>query len=180
VAAFVVLLRGINLGSQRRVAMGDLRDLLEQDLGFTGVRTLLQSGNVVLQADAAAEALRERLESALEARFGFPIEVFVRTAEELEAVVAADPHREVAEDPKRSLVAFLASEPDPAAVEELLARDLGDERVAARGRELYFWCPGGVQSSAAMKAASDPRLGTSATVRNWRTVTRLLALAREG
>jgi uncharacterized protein (DUF1697 family) len=172
----VALLRGINLGAKRRVAMADLRALL-QDAGFENVRTHLQSGNVVLEPQAAPDDTARTIEALIADRFGFDVDVIVRTAAELADVVANGPFADVETDGSRHHVIFLPSEPDAAALAELAERDFGPDRYAARGREIYAWCPNGMRDSQLMRALADPRLAPTATVRNWNTVTKLLALA---
>src|SRR4051812_29975210 len=103
-ARLIALLRGINLGSKRRVAMADLRELMAE-LGYEDVRTVLQSGNVVFTGPKAKA--RETLEAALEQRFGFTVDVVLRTMPELHTVVDDDPFREEATDPTRHFVVFL-------------------------------------------------------------------------
>src|ERR1035441_1121009 len=78
VATFVALLRGINVGANKRIAMADLRELLT-GLGFTDVRTLLQSGNAVFTARAARpEKLAERIEETIDDQFGLDVRCLVR------------------------------------------------------------------------------------------------------
>jgi uncharacterized protein (DUF1697 family) len=179
VSVVVALLRGINLGPKRRVAMADLRALL-QAAGFEDVRTHLQSGNVVLETaeppDAAARIIEERIAE----RVGFDVDVIVRTTEELEDVVAHSPFADVATDGSRHFVVFLPSEPDAAVLQELAEQDFDPDQFGARGREIYAWCPNGMRDSKLMRALADPRLAPTGTVRNWNTVTKLLALARPG
>lgn len=170
----IALLRGINLGSRRRVAMGDLRELLTS-LGYRDVRTLLQSGNVVLTSDRSAGRLEGELEEQLSARFGFEIPVIVRTRDELASVIERNPLADVADDARRYQVTFLSTEPDPALVRELDALDVAPERFMVSDREIYAWHPHGMQRSRLAAALSDSRLG--GTARNWNTVTKLLALA---
>src|SRR5436190_18517210 len=100
------LLRGINLGPSRRVAMGDLRALL-RDAGYDDVRTYVQSGNIVLSSDAQPRELERQMAELISARFGFDVPVIVRTRDELAGVVAANPLGNVADDPKRYQVSFL-------------------------------------------------------------------------
>src|SRR4051812_7752247 len=104
----VALLRGINLGSKRRVAMADLRALFTE-LEYEDVRTVLASGNVVFTGPRAKA--REQLESALAERFAMQIDVVVRTMDELRAVVDADPFAGEVDNPTRYFVAFLDSKP---------------------------------------------------------------------
>jgi len=172
----VVLLRGINLGRHNRIGMASLRELLE-GMGYEGVRTHLQSGNVVLSAREPAAEVARAIEEAIEARLGLSIDVIVRTAEEIAAVVAADPLGDVATDPAKHLVAFLSEEADPDALREL-ERDLAAERMSASGREIHLWCPDGIQGSRVMTALAKRPPAPVVTVRNWRTVTRLAEMTR--
>ena len=174
----IALLRGINLGPNRRVAMGDLRDLLT-GAGYPDVRTCVQSGNILLSSDLDPERLQRELEGHVLAGFGIDAKVVVRTREELAAVVALNPLAEVADEPKRYQVSFLSGEPSAEAIAEIAAVDVSPERFAHSGREIYAWHPKGIQRSALAKLISDRRLGVTATARNWNTVTTLLAMAQE-
>ncbi len=174
----IALLRGINLGAHNRLPMAELRAHLSA-LGYGDVRTLLQSGNVVLDADAAPEQLAAALERELTERFDVRSPVVVRTREQLAAVVALDPLRDVVENDKLYQVSFLSAEPPSEALEQLASADLGDERYAHAGREIYAWHPGGIHRSPLAKLLSDKRLGVIATARNWNTTVKLLALASE-
>jgi len=172
----IALLRGINLGSRRRVAMGDLRDLLES-LGYEDVKTYLRSGNVVLTSDLPDEKLGRELEKQIEAKLGVDPRVVVRTRDELADVLARDPFEDTADDPKRYQVTFLSAEPDPERVRKLAELDVEPEQFVVSGREIYAWHPEGLQRSKLASALTDERLGVTATARNWNTVTKLRALA---
>jgi uncharacterized protein (DUF1697 family) len=172
----VALLRGINLGARRRLSMPELRELLGR-LGYEDVRTLLQSGNVVLTSSLRGDRLAQALERQIAEGLGVDTAVVVRTRDELAAVVDANPFADVMTDGRRLQVTFLAGDPDPAYVRELEAADVGDERVAVVGREVYAWHPDGIQRSALFKLITEKGLGTTATARNWNTVCKLLALA---
>jgi uncharacterized protein (DUF1697 family) len=174
----VALLRGINLGARNRVPMGELREHLSS-LGYGDVRTLLQSGNVVLDADVPPERLAADLESALAERFGVRSPVVVRTRAQLARVVALDPLRAVVENDKLYQVSFLSAEPPRAAVEWLAAADVEPERFVHAGREIYAWHPNGIHASPLARLLSDKRLGVTATARNWSTTVKLLELAGE-
>lgn len=177
-ARYAAFLRGINLGPTRRVPMQELRAALEV-AGYGGVRTLLQSGNVVLTSDAGPARIEQDLAATLREAFGLDIAVLVRTRDELAEVVASDPFAGVADDPARYQVSFLSAEPDPAGVEELERANVAPERVAVHGREVYAWHPGGVGRSELAKLITARRLGVEVTARNWRTVTKVLELADE-
>lgn len=178
VSRLVLLLRGINVGRAKRIGMADLRELLTA-AGYADARTYLQSGNVVLEAEQPVDAVARDVQDRIAQRFGFDVAVIARTAAELRAVVEAAPLADVATDPARHMVAFLSAEPDAGAVRELGATDFAPEQIVAAGRELYLWCPGGLQNSALVKALTVKRLGVDVTVRNWNTVTRVLRLAVE-
>lgn len=172
----ILLLRGINLGPKNRVSMPALRELLTE-AGFDDVATYLQSGNVVLSSDLGPRELAERCRSLLAERLGLDVAVLTRTRDELAEVVARNPLREVADDPKRYQVTFLSSPLPAERVEQLPALAAPSERVVAAGREVYAWHPEGVARSKLSGRLAGPSLGISATARNWTTVTSLLALA---
>ena len=178
-ARYVALLRGINLGRNRRIAMADLRSALE-GLGFETVRTLGQSGNVVLDGDGDGDGdISGLLERGIADAFAMETSVVVRTPAQLAAVVERDPLADVAEDPRRYLVHFLSATPSAAAVRALSDADVAPEVFAAHGRELYSWHPDGLQRSKLAGLIGSADLGAIVTNRNWNTVTKLLALARE-
>ncbi|MGH2839414.1 MAG: DUF1697 domain-containing protein [Solirubrobacteraceae bacterium] len=172
----LALLRGINLASRNRVAMGELRELLA-GIGYEDVRTLLQSGNVVLTSKTSGRRLERELEQELKAKFGFEIRVVVRTRDELAGIVERDPLADVADDPKRYQVSFLSAEPAAERLRELDELDVAPERFVISGREIYAWHPDGLQRSRLAAALTDKRLGVTATARNWNTVGKLLDLA---
>lgn len=168
---YVALLRGINLAGKRRVAMADLRGWLTE-LGYTDVRTLLQSGNAVFRTAKRPAAVQRELEARLAEGAGFSIDCVVRTAGELRAVVDADPLGSVADNGSRYLVSFLRAAPkEPAFAADAFAPEL----FHLGGQEIYFWVPDGSQNSKVL-AAFPTRKGDVATVRNWNTVTKLLAM----
>jgi len=157
--------------------MGELRDLLS-DLGYGDVRTHLASGNAVFTSRRGAPRVQAECEKALAERFGFDIDVLVRTAQDLREIVVNDPLAEVADDPAKYAVAFLSEKPTKRAIEKL-ASDLGPERVSSRGLEVYVWCPAGLSDGGLMKALGSGGLAEVVTVRNWRTVTKLAEMAGE-
>jgi uncharacterized protein (DUF1697 family) len=156
--------------------MGQLREVLAER-GHKDVRTLLQSGNIVLSSGLAAHRLEVRLEQELADALEMEIRVLVRTKAELADIVARNPLGEIANDPKRYSVSFLSTSPDAAVARELAEIDVAPERLVLSGREIYLWQPGGIQRSALARVLDDKRLGATSTTRNWSTVTKLLALA---
>ena len=176
-ARYVALLRGINLGSSRRVAMADLRAWLT-DLGYADVRTHLQSGNAVLASDKRIDAVGREIEERLAEETGFPVDCVMRTAGEMRAVVDGDPFGEVASNGSRYMVSFLAGPVDRERLPDLDPAAYEPELLHVGEREIYFWCPDGVQDSKLLKLFSG-RTGPMGTVRNWNTVTKLAVLAAD-
>ncbi len=171
----VALLRGINVGKNKRIAMADLRELLA-DLGYGDVRTLLQSGNAVFTTSAKPAAVERAIEKAISDRLGLDVTVLVRTASELAKVVAANPIPEGTAEGSKYFVAFLSAKPAAATWKHLDPGEFLPEKFAVIGREAYVWCARGLLESRAMGEFSDKRLGVAVTVRNWNTVTKLAAL----
>jgi uncharacterized protein (DUF1697 family) len=178
--AWVALLRGINVGGRNMVAMSDLRELLES-LGFTKVRALLQSGNLVFQSDRRTSATIERLlEVETEKRLGVSVDYHVRTVEEWQSVIARNPFADEAErDPAHLLVLFLKSAPDAKNVQALQAAIRGPEIVRADGQQIYAVYPMGIGTSKLTNTLIDKKLGMRGTGRNCNTVLKLAALARQ-
>ena len=175
---YIALLRGVNVGRAKRVAMADLRKLIA-DLGYTEVRSVLNSGNIVFSADevdpgAAAAAIEE----ALVLKLGVAARVTVLAGEDLAAVLAENSLLPVANDHARLLVFLLPDAAAREAVAPLCERDWGEGALALGQRAAYVWCPDGVLDSAAA-AALGKQLGDATTSRNWNTLCKLYALCTE-
>lgn len=171
---YVALLRGINLGPSRRIAMPALREALTKR-GYEEVKTLLASGNVVLDSTLPEAELAAGLTTAIEEDFGLDVPVVVRTGAELADVLATDPFGDVATDTSRYSVTFLPEPPDRGRVAALPPAEGGEYTV--KGRELYLWLPDGMANSEMAKWKWDRLLGVAGTNRNWNTVGKLAELA---
>jgi uncharacterized protein (DUF1697 family) len=174
----IAMLRGVNLGKQRRIDMKSLRELyVSQEL--QDVRTYVQSGNVVFRSGERNLAhLAARLERAFERGFGFRSDVFLRTSREMRDVVSRNPfskRRDV--DPSKLLVTFLGRDPGDAARAQVRAIETHPEVLYIDGREIYVYFPDGIGRSKRPWKAIDKALGTLGTTRNWNTVTKLLEMA---
>ncbi len=169
---YIALLKGINVGDNRRLAMADLKAALT-DAGFDDVRTILASGNVVLdvpQTDPAA--LEAQLSSETSSRLGVFTDYMVRDADQWRAMIEANPFPDAAErEPGHLLVVVTKTEVDETKAKAYLESYGGPERVVIIGREVFIHYPDGQGTS----RLSIPRLGNG-TARNWNTVTRLAAL----
>ena len=174
----IALLRGINVGKAKRIAMADLRALME-GLGHANVRTLLNSGNAVFDAGAGTPAAHaKKLKAAILAQAGVDCEVIVKTAAELAAALAEHPLRKHANDDARMLVMFMQ---DAAALDKLKpleSQDWAPEAFAAGRHAAWLWCADGIIESRLSKAVGKA-LGPTGTARNWATVCKLDALARD-
>lgn len=174
----IVLLRGINLGPNRRVPMAGLRALLTR-AGYDEVRSYVQSGNVVLSAPAGPEELARECSRLISEQFGFDVAVVARTRDQLAEVVQRNPLAELADSPKRYQVSFLSHELEAEAVTRLESLVLAPEALVVHGREIYAWHPEGVARSKLWNGLASNSLGVTATARNWTTVTTLLEMASE-
>ncbi len=178
-STWVALLRGINVGGRNRLPMKDLAAMFE-DAGCDNVRTYIQSGNVLFRADEArAEEIPSLIGAAIRDRFGYEIPIVTRRASDLDAIVEANPFVAAGAETDRLHVLFLADAPAAEDVEALDPdRSPGDE-FAVRGREVYLHYPNGTARSKLTNARFDSRLSTVTTMRNWKTVRKLLELAAD-
>jgi uncharacterized protein (DUF1697 family) len=172
VTRYVALLRGINVGTAKAVAMDDLRSCFEA-LGFTGVRTLLRSGNVVFDSSVAVDRLA--IEKAILSATGVSSGVVVIDGARFRRIVAENPLASVSTDPSRALVHFLDAVPDDTGSGRPSDDDLLPERLAFGEHAIYQWCPDGISKSR-VPVKFFAGLGTTATGRNLRTVEKLVAL----
>ena len=174
----VALLRGINVGRAKRVAMATLREMFTE-LGYSNIRTLLNSGNVVFTAPRATPSSAEtQIEKAILAKFGFPSRVTVLSATELAEVIRDNPLGKVAKDPSRLFVSVLKRPGDRAQLIPLLQQQWEPEVLAIGTRVAYVWCPEGMLAGRVAEAVGRV-LGDGATTRNWATMTKLHALVQK-
>ena len=163
------LLRGVNNVGARRVVMAELKALCER-AGFTEVRTLLASGNLVLGSKLKGAALEQKLEAEIEKALGLKTSVIVRSVAEMTAIVAANPFKGFAKrDPSHLLVFFMRAAPSTAEKAAMEA-NTGREKVKSGKGCLYITYPDGIGES----KLKLPKVGTA---RNWNTVTKLAAMA---
>ncbi len=174
----ILLLRGINVGGKHRIQMADLRALCES-LWLTDVQTYIQSGNVVCDAGGRDPgSVARQLEEAVEISAGFRPLVVARSAAELRAVIERNPfvyRTDVA--PDRLGVSFLAAGSGEEARAKVRAMDVAPEELWVGQRELYIHFPNGMGTTKLPMAAIERTLKTQGTVRNWRTVEKLMEMA---
>ena len=172
----VALIRGINVGKAKRVAMVDLRALLEE-LGYGDVRTLLNSGNVVFTVPAKSKGdPAARIQEGIASKLGVSARVLVVTGEELSAAIADNPIPVI--DPSRFLVSFLADPADLARLKVLTQQNWAPDAVALGERVAYQSCANGILESKLAQAVGR-LLGEAVTARNWATFLKLHAMLTE-
>ena len=143
------------------------------EAGFANPRTLLASGNLVVESDAAPGALEADIEAAMESTFGLKVAAMVRTPEQWARLVAANPFAEqAAAHPSKMVAMVMKAGVKPGALEACRALAAGGEAVEAVDGVLYFWFPNGQGESAIFKKATPKMLGMG-TGRNWNTVLKL-------
>ncbi|MQA28176.1 MAG: DUF1697 domain-containing protein [Micromonosporaceae bacterium] len=170
------LLRGINVGRHKRIAMADLRALFDE-IGLADVRTHLQSGNAVFSsAEATPKALETRIEDAIAGQFGMSVRCLVRSQDEIHAVIEANPLRETATDGSKFMALFLSEAPDPALVAAYDPVAFAPDQVRLGDRVVYQWCPDGLMAAPPVGGFVERHWKVAVTARNWNTVTKLGAL----
>jgi uncharacterized protein (DUF1697 family) len=170
VTSYVALLRGVNLVGRSSLKMADLKSIAEE-LGLESARTLIASGNLLFLSKQPEEKLRTMLEKALRPHMGKDVRVMLRTADEMEAAVRANPFGDA---PGNRVQAFFMNEAPPADLLDTI-RNQHDERVAAGPREVFVaYGEKGIGRSRMRIPAAE-----SGTARNMNTVARLAQLAKE-
>lgn len=167
------LLRGVNVGGHHTVPMAELRSAMT-GLGWTDVRTYLQSGNAVFTTEEPHPG--QALERLLADRFGVETRCLVRTHAELRAVAAACPFPVAELDAAKLLVLFLEEEPAPDHFAGLDTGAYAPDEFRHIGRAVYCHFPNGMGRSKLGPALEGVRPRLTMTGRNWRTVQRLTEL----
>jgi len=178
--AFVSLFRGINVGGHHVVKMADLK-ALHESLGLQNVSTYIQSGNVVFHGDDSnSEQLGKQIEEGFENTFGFHVEVFVRTLDELNEIIERNPFQgHEKKEPKWIAVIFLANAPDETAQISLLQTYVGPEEIHILGKEMFVYYPDGMGRSKLTSNFIEKKLKTFGTARNWNTMLQLQKMMQE-
>lgn len=175
----VALLRGINIGSKKRIKMDALRALVE-GLGHERVRTYVNSGNVVFDTDRSGNVeLAGEIAAALQHEHGLDVPVVVRSGPEMINIVSDNPFPAVAATPKLLHVSFLSEVPGPDLVRALDDVERGDDEFRVAGENIYLHYPNGLAKATFMLNGFDKALRVTSTSRNWNTVVKLADMAAE-
>jgi uncharacterized protein (DUF1697 family) len=177
---YLALLRGINVGGKAKLPMKELAAIFAA-CGATGVRTYIQSGNVVFGAasDEAAGACGAAVTAEIARVYGYPGRIVLRTAQELRACYAGNPFAKASVSEDALHVYFLADWPRAEAIKGLDAGRSAPDEFVVRGREVYLFLPAGMARTKLTNAYFDSKLGTVSTARNWRTLGMLVEMMEE-
>jgi uncharacterized protein (DUF1697 family) len=174
------MLRGVNVGTRNRIKMDALRALY-QSLKLEDCCTYVQSGNVIFRCkEKNLAALAKKIQSAIEDEFGFAPAVILRTTEELQRAIEANPFAKRSDvEPGKLLITFLAADPGPDAQSAL--RNLKDypEELHLKGRELYIYFPDGAGKSKLPWSSVEKLFKVTGTARNLNSVKKMLETAQE-
>jgi uncharacterized protein (DUF1697 family) len=175
---YVAMLRGVNVGGNS-LKMDWLRKACE-GLGWQNVRTYVQSGNIVFSSRASASTLAQTLKATIDVQTWLPVTVVMRSAGELEKIVAGNPFlKQKGTDATKLHVTFLAKAPVKPALARLDVLAGTRDQYRLVGSELYLHCPINYGETKLSNGAVEKVLGVGATTRNLKTVTTLLGMARE-
>lgn len=175
---YIALLRGVNVGGKNLLPMKDLVKMFET-CECVSVRSYIQSGNVIFSAGPKVAArLPSLITTQIEKRFGHKPPVILRTLEQLDDVYSSNPFLATGAPEEMLNVMFLAHQPDAEAVSALDPDRSPPDTFTVRGQEIYLRLPNGFGNSKLTNAYFDSKLKTISTVRNWRTVGKLLELMR--
>ncbi|MEP5254374.1 MAG: DUF1697 domain-containing protein [Winogradskyella arenosi] len=172
---YIALLRGINVGGHRKIAMAELRSLLSE-AGFAKVKTYIQTGNVGFQAKAQDKlVLKARLEKLIREGFGLDVPVVVLTQQELKAIFDQNPYK--AEDQKQNYFVLLSAVPREEDVLEASKKIYPHDVYSIHGPCIYLYCPQGYGQTKFNLSYFEKKLHVNATGRNYNTIVKLLSLS---
>jgi uncharacterized protein (DUF1697 family) len=175
--AYVAMLRGINVAGHNPIKMEQLRSLCDS-LGFQGVETYVQSGNVVFQSTAENPvAVSKSISETILGSFGFDVPVIVRSSKEIRSVIANNPFlKEKKIDSSKLHVTFLSETPQKGSQKKLEALAIGLDQFYSAPNEIYLYCPGGYGRTKLSNNAIEKALSVNATTRNWKTTNTLFEM----
>lgn len=176
---YISILRGINVSGQKKIKMADLKALY-LSLGFDDVSTYIQSGNVIFSCDESNQLkIKEEIELAIKAAYGFEVPVDVRCVEQFNAVLANLPFEDIdlAQDGTKVMVTFLSGEPEQSNIDAIAQYVKAPEKLIVDGQVAYLHCPNGYGKTKLSNVFLEKKLGVCATTRNLKSVSKLCELA---
>jgi len=179
-STFISMLRGINVGGQKMMRMETLRGIY-QALGFTHIRTYVNSGNVVFESAVPdQQELNKHIEAQIEHTCGYRVQVFIREADELRVILAGNPFfNDRSEDPSKLHVTFFYQHPPDTVLSKLTPPSGITDEFAPGEMAVYLFCPNGYGKTKLSNSFFERKLGMPVTTRNWNTVNALYKMAVE-
>jgi uncharacterized protein (DUF1697 family) len=177
---YIAMLRGINVSGQKIIKMEKLRASFET-LGFTRVRTYVQSGNVIFQASkTSSDMLSKSIEGKILSDFGFSVPLVLRSSDEMNKIANDNPFlTDRGIDHSKLHITFLSELPTKAAFGKLDSLNAVPDQFRTKGREVYLYCPNGYGRTKLSNATFEKLLSVQATTRNWKTVKTLVEMSSE-
>jgi len=172
---YIAILRGINVGANRKVPMAELKTLCTK-LGLINVQTYIQSGNILfeLAKTESVSILQDRLHLAFSETFGFDIPVIIRTAEEMVESIIRNPFLTESDvDIERLHLTILKEEPSPELVNNVKELKFLPDRFEIIGKEVFIYCENGYGRTKITNDFFEKKLKIPASTRNWKTVMKL-------
>ena len=173
---YISILRGINVGGKRKIVMKDLVKLYE-NLGFTSVKTYIQSGNVLFDAVETPKA--SDVEDAIKKNYGFDVPVIISTENDWLKTIASNPFLSDEIDPKQLHVTFLDSVPKEEIVQQISTLDYSPDSFTIKDKVVYLKCENPYHKTKLSNAFFEKKLNQKATTRNWKTVNKIGELLNE-
>lgn len=176
---YISILRGINVGGQKKIQMSDLKSLYE-GLNLRDVITYIQSGNAIFKSDQETliPELVKRIESAISGKYNFVVPVIIRTIDEIKKTLSVNPFfREKGIDIEKLHVTFLETKPQAINVDNISKFDFSPDKFKIIDREVYLYCPNGYGISKLSNNFFENKLKMKVTTRNWKTINKLIELA---
>ncbi|TDQ64343.1 uncharacterized protein (DUF1697 family) [Maritalea mobilis] len=175
---YIALFRGLNVGGNHKVKMADLVAFLNHQ-GGEKTKHYIQSGNLVFHHDEQAAPLAEKLETAFTQKFGFESQIILRSLPDLQDVQKAYPFEQDDREQKFMMTGFARKTPNGDALDVLKQLATDDELVAQQGDAFFFYFGGGSARSKMANLNYEKKLGTALTVRNRRTIDKLIDIAQD-
>ncbi|NJN78972.1 MAG: DUF1697 domain-containing protein [Saprospiraceae bacterium] len=174
---YIALLRGINVGGNKKIKMADLRDLLTEN-GFENVKTYIQSGNVVFEHSAkAASELVDKMMNIITEKYGFEVKVVIKTVAEIETITNRIPKSILQDIPHNRVFAMLLDAiPEKESTNKLLEIDFSPDAISIQNDVVYIVCPNGVSNSKLNNNFIEKQLKVSGTSRNYKTMAKLVEM----
>lgn len=173
----IAVLRGINVGGNRKILMADLKELCS-NLGWKNVESYIQSGNLAFQATKPALQLENELEQAIKTKYGYDVPVIVKTADELIHAVDQNPFNITDINPKQLHIVFLKELPAEQQLNDIKKITHHPDEFCIIGKNVFLNCVGKYHQSKLTHSFFEKNLGVKATARNWKTMMKLVEMSK--